>query len=65
MLQEELPGTEGKIAYARQFYNDSVQSYNTKTQTFQLDPRQQFRFKQQYFQADEAGRSPVKVDFSS
>src|SRR5687768_11265610 len=23
-LQEELSGTEGKIAYARQFYNDSV-----------------------------------------
>ena len=33
-LQEELSGTEGKIAYARQFYNDSVQTYNTKTQTF-------------------------------
>ncbi len=34
MLQEELSGTEGKIAYARQFYNDSVMSYNTSTQTF-------------------------------
>src|SRR5712692_2499486 len=33
-LQEELSGTEGRIAYARQFYNDAVQSYNTATQTF-------------------------------
>ena len=29
MLQEELSGTESKIAYARQFYNDSVMSLNT------------------------------------
>jgi LemA protein len=34
MLQEELSGTESKIAYARQFYNDSVMSYNTATQSF-------------------------------
>ena len=34
MLQEELSGTESKIAYARQFYNDSVMSYNTSIQTF-------------------------------
>src|SRR5215468_4979385 len=33
-LQEELTGTEGRIAYARQFYNDSVQRYNTKIQSF-------------------------------
>src|SRR5215831_1327856 len=33
-LQEELTGTEGRIAYARQFYNDSVQKWNTKIQTF-------------------------------
>ena len=32
-LQEELTGTEGRIAYARQFYNDSVYSYNTKIQS--------------------------------
>ena len=34
MLQEELSGTESKIAYARQFYNDSVMNYNTGIQTF-------------------------------
>jgi LemA protein len=33
-LQEELTSTEDRIAYARQFYNDSVQSYNTRIQTF-------------------------------
>lgn len=34
MLQEELAGTESKIAYARQFYNDNVMSYNTKKEVF-------------------------------
>ncbi len=32
MLQEELAGTENKIAYSRQFYNDSVMLFNTKIQ---------------------------------
>ncbi|HTJ39623.1 MAG TPA: LemA family protein [Dactylosporangium sp.] len=32
-LQEELAGTEEKIAYARQFYNSAVQTYNQRTQT--------------------------------
>jgi len=34
MLQEELSGTESKIAYARQFYNDNVLNYNSSIQTF-------------------------------
>jgi LemA protein len=33
-LQEELTATEGKIAYARQFYNDAVMSLNTAIQSF-------------------------------
>lgn len=33
-LQVELTGTEDKIAYARQFYNDCVQHFNTAIQTF-------------------------------
>jgi len=33
-LQEELTGTENKIAYSRQFYNDIVTIYNTKIQQF-------------------------------
>ena len=33
-LQEELTATEDRVAYARQFYNDSVLSYNTQIQKF-------------------------------
>ncbi len=33
-LMEELRSTENKIAYARQFYNDSVMSMNNKVQVF-------------------------------
>jgi len=65
-LQEELSGTEGKIAYARQFYNEAVQTYNTKTQTFpsaMLASRMGFK-QREYFEADDTSRGPVKVDFS-
>lgn len=34
MLQEELSGTENKVAFARQAYNDQVMSYNTSQQKF-------------------------------
>lgn len=34
MLQEELTGTENKIAYARKHYNEVVREYNIKIQTF-------------------------------
>jgi len=33
-LQEELTSTENKIAFSRQFYNDSVLGYNNKIQMF-------------------------------
>ncbi|HAA37890.1 MAG TPA: hypothetical protein DCE00_03350 [Firmicutes bacterium] len=33
-LQEELSATENKIAFSRQFYNDTVQKYNTKREVF-------------------------------
>ena len=33
-LQEELSQTEDKIAYSRQFYNDTVQKFNTKLELF-------------------------------
>jgi LemA protein len=33
-LQEELSSTENKIAFARQYYNDSVMEYNNKRQVF-------------------------------
>jgi LemA protein len=64
-LQEELSGTEGKIAYARQFYNDTVQSYNTKIQTFPSNLiAGPFGFKErEYFEADDPSRGPVQVRF--
>ena len=33
-LQEELQNTENKIAFSRQFYNDTVTRYNTKLEVF-------------------------------
>jgi LemA protein len=33
-LQEELTGTESRIAFARQYYNDLVTQFNTKRQVF-------------------------------
>jgi LemA protein len=64
-LQEELTGTESKIAYARQFYNDEVASLNTKIQSFpssviaragKFQPRE-------FFEIDEPARGPVGVQF--
>ena len=64
-LQEELSGTEGRIAYARQFYNDTVQRYNTKIQTFPtMLVARPFGFaEREYFEADDTSRGPVKVQF--
>ncbi len=33
-LQEELASTENKISFARQYYNNTVENYNTRLQTF-------------------------------
>ena len=65
MLQEELSGTESKIAYARQFYNDSVMTYNTSTQTFPANViAGMFGFTQRdYFEIEEAAAQPVQVSF--
>lgn len=65
-LQEELSGTESKIAYARQFYNDSVLDFNTKLQTFPSNIiGKLFGFTQkEFFKTDnEEERKVVKVKF--
>ncbi len=64
-LQEELTGTEGRIAYARQFYNDTVYRYNTKVQSFPANVlANAFRFSErEYFQADDESRGPTQVSF--
>jgi LemA protein len=66
MLQEELAGTEGKVAYARQFYNDSVMKFNVKQQVFPSNIiAGMFNFKEkEYFEIEEAeAKGPVKVQF--
>ena len=66
MMQEELAGTEGKIAYARQFYNDSVMKFNTKQQVFPSNViANMFNFQEkEYFEIEEAAaKEPVKVKF--
>ena len=66
MLQEELAGTESKIAYARQFYNDTVMKFNTKQQVFPSNIiANMFNFKEkEYFEIEEPeAREPVKVEF--
>jgi LemA protein len=64
-LQEELTGTEGRIAYARQFYNDTVYRYNTKIQSFPSNVlANSFRFSErEYFEADDESRGPTQVQF--
>ncbi len=64
-LQEELSGTESKIAYARQFYNDSVMEFNNKVQ---MVPNNMiaglFGFKEEaFFDAPEIANEPPKVKF--
>ena len=66
MLQEELAGTEGKIAYARQFYNDTIMKFNTKQQVFPSNIiANMFGFQEkEYFEIEEPeAREPVKVEF--
>ncbi len=64
-LQRELTTTEDKVAYARQFYNDSILSYNNKCKTF---PGNMFAgmygFKaKEYLKIAEAEKKVVKVEF--
>ena len=65
-LQAELTDTEDKIAYARQFYNTNVLSYNAKTQTFpSVIFANMFGFQPaEFFEAEEAAREDVKVSFT-
>ncbi len=64
-LQEEITGTEGRISYARQYYNDSVFGYNTKIQQFPaVLIASAMRFtEREYFEAEDDSRGPVQVEF--
>ena len=64
-LQEELSGTENKISYARQHYNDIVMVFNTKIQMFPnnvLSSTLGFKDKEM-FDVPEAEKKNVKVQF--
>jgi LemA protein len=63
-LQEELTSTENKIAFARQYYNDSVMSLNNRIETVPSNfVAGMFGFqKEQYYEVPPAERENVKVD---
>lgn len=63
-LQEELTGTENKISFARQFYNDSVMAYNNTIQAIPSNLiASLFNFAPEtYFQAEELDRAVPKAD---
>ena len=64
-LQAQLAETEDKIAYSRQFYNDTVMMYNNKCQTFPSNIfAGMFGFKEaDFFEAAGEARSVPKVEF--
>ena len=64
-LQEELSGTESKIAYSRQFYNDSVMEYNEALQVFPKNFfARLFSFQSKdFFETKGKERENVKVQF--
>jgi len=64
-LQEELTATEDKIAYARQFFNDSTLNFNTRIQSFPNNILAgMFNFtEREYFEADPESTGPVQVEF--
>jgi len=66
-LQEEFATTENKIAYARQFYNDSVMLFNTAIAVFPnniLAGMFGFGKPREYYEIAAGDRKPVKADFS-
>ena len=64
-LQEELTSSEDKVAYARQYYNDSVLNYNTQIQKFPtVLLAGMFHFeKREFFDAAPEDTEPVQVQF--
>lgn len=66
-LQEELTGTEGRIAFSRQFYNEQVLSYDNAREVFPTSiVAGAFNFEEKpYFETEEQSRAPVRVDFGT
>ena len=67
-LQDELAGTENRIAVERKRYNDTLRDYNTYVQQFPnslFAPGMGFKPNNAYFEASEASRVVPKVNFGS
>jgi len=67
-LQDELAGTENRIAVERKHYNDTLKDYNTYVQQFPnslFAGWAGFKANDAYFVASEASREAPKVNFSS
>src|ERR1700754_509291 len=67
-LQDELAGTENRIAVERKRYNDTLQDYNTYVQQFPASlfaGWAGFKANNAYFAASEASREAPKVNFSN
>src|ERR1051326_1901747 len=65
-LQDELTGTEGRIAVERRRYNEAVQKYNTDIELFPKNiAASMFGFQREnaYFSADTAAKEAPKVKF--
>jgi LemA protein len=64
-LQEELTGTESRIAFSRQFYNEQVLAYDNALETFPSNTvAGMFNFEpKEYFEVEEGARTAVRVDF--
>lgn len=64
-LQKELSDTEDKVAYARQYYNNSVMEFNTKIRTFPNTlVNEMLGFpEKEFFGATDEERKSVKVNF--
>jgi len=64
-LQTQLKEIEDKIAYARQFYNDTVLLYNNRVEMFPSNIIANiFNFKQEtFFEASEKDKENIKVKF--
>lgn len=65
-LEDELAGTENRIAVARRRYNMSLQDYNTYVQQFpnSLWAGSRFPVKDEYFKGNPANSQAPTVDFS-
>jgi len=64
-LQRELSATEDKIAYARQYYNDSILVFNNLCKTFPgaFFAKLYGKKPKEYLKIAETERKPVKVKF--